>query len=131
MKMVPMKKLPVKELFVYYTSAVKKDPYLAIPLICSIAAIGAGILLFLLYRDSLPSVVPLYYSLPWGEERLAQKDYLLLLPAVSGIVVIINHGIGLLVYKNETVLVRMVAMGTLLFAVLAVMTLYRIIFLVL
>lgn len=65
----------------------------------------------------LPKTVPLFYTQPWGEGRLAPKTYLLLLPAISVLFTIINLAIGRSV-KDEMVLSRTIAAGNLLMTIL-------------
>jgi len=48
------------------------------------------LLLFWKFSD-LPSAVPLYFSLPWGDSRLAPPLSLFLLPLFSILIVLTNH----------------------------------------
>jgi hypothetical protein len=57
-----------------------KTPVLRAALFLPIIIIGIMSILFLFYFQKLPPLVPLYYSRPWGEEQLAPKIMLLLLP---------------------------------------------------
>ena len=78
----------------------------------------------------LPSEVPLYYSLPWGQERLAQTLWLLLIPGISFIFFIINIIIVLFSYKTEPVLSRLFAVTVGFVSFLGAYTVIRIILLV-
>lgn len=50
-----------------------------------------GLLLVLVKWSALPDQVPLFYSRPWGEEQLAQKPIIFLLPAISLAVFWVNN----------------------------------------
>ena len=47
-------------------------------------------LYFSLNAKNLPSQVPLFYSLPWGEAQLGSKPQLLLLPSISLLICLVN-----------------------------------------
>jgi hypothetical protein len=130
MKTAPMKKLHVRSLLNRYTRTIRRDSYISWPMSGAVACSIAGVVLYIVYRDTLPSVVPLYYSLPWGEERLANTEYLLILPISILLVILVNGVIGLWTFGREVVLSRMVMLGTLLFAVLALITMIRIMWLI-
>lgn len=82
-------------------------------------------------RNLLPEKVPLFYSRPWGEEQLAGREWLLLIPALSLVIFLINWQLGkLLSKKGETFLPVVMESFSLLFSVLSTITLLRIIFLI-
>jgi hypothetical protein len=60
----------------------------------------------------LPSVVPLYFTLPWGEARLAAKVMLYLLPLLSLVFLVINLAVSRLVKHLSTLLPRVLAVAT-------------------
>ncbi len=89
-----------------------------------------GVVLFW-KRNLLPEKVPLFYSRPWGEEQLAGKEWLLLIPALSLTIFLINWQLGkLLVKKGESFLPIVMESSALLFSVLGTITLLKIIFLI-
>lgn len=53
----------------------------------------------------LPDEVPLFFSRPWGESRLANKPWLFMLPGLSLMVVVVNLGMGRL-YKEYDEIVK-------------------------
>lgn len=90
-----------------------------------LAAGQAGLLLYL--QGRLPPEVPLFYSLPWGEGRLSDPRWLWTLPALTGVVLILNF-IGS--HLSETsVLTRILSSTAFVVAVLALVTLGKIILL--
>ncbi|MCR4264423.1 MAG: hypothetical protein NUV98_06940 [Candidatus Roizmanbacteria bacterium] len=98
-------------------------------IIASVAIIGSTLYIFLM-TSALPSQVPLYYSLPWGEQRLTQTTALLIIPGSSALILILNIGIVLFFYKTEPVISRLVALGAGFTALIGVYTLVRIILLI-
>lgn len=70
------------------------------------------IVLLVLYGELLPSQVPLYFSLPWGEGRLVPRIHLLRLPALGAFFMLINLLVSLIA-RGDTVLSMALAVGTL------------------
>lgn len=62
--------------------------------------------------SSLPGSVPLFFSMPWGESRLAPKGMLYLLPSISVIFLIINLGLGKMASKLSPLLPRILAVAS-------------------
>ena len=60
----------------------------------------------------LPTRIPLYYSLPWGEIRLAHKATLFLLPGLGMGVVGINIAIAKMVSKLSPLLPKVLSVGS-------------------
>jgi mannosyltransferase len=96
----------------------------------SFPEITQGITYFFMMRQQLPSRVPLYYSLPWGAERLADTPTLLLLPIGALLITMLNSSIALVFYKREMVLGRMLMIVSSLSTVLLLYTFFRIIMLI-
>lgn len=44
----------------------------------------------LIFYRSLPPIIPLYYSEPWGEKQLANNYLLMIFPIVSIVVLVAN-----------------------------------------
>lgn len=61
---------------------------------------------------SLPTVVPLYFTLPWGEARLAPKLMLYLLPIMSLLFIIFNLALGKVSVKLSPLLPKVLAIAT-------------------
>jgi hypothetical protein len=49
---------------------------------------------FILRFNSLPPQIPLFYSLAWGEEQLADLGMIFLLPILMDSCLLINHYLG-------------------------------------
>lgn len=57
----------------------------------------------------LPPVVPLFFTLPWGEARLAARVMLYLLPALALGIIIINMSLGRMAARLSPLLLRVLA----------------------
>lgn len=64
----------------------------------------------------LPRVVPLYYSLPWGEARLAPKNVLFFIPVISLFIVCLNLALGRIAAKVSPLLPKVLAVTSLVIA---------------
>lgn len=99
-------------------------------LINGVLILGSGLLIGI-KRDWLPEKAPLFYSLPWGEGQLANKDFLFLLPGLSLAVGVINWGIGnLFLKKGDIFLFLTLQFSSLLLTALLTTTLFKIVFLI-
>lgn len=76
----------------------------------------------------LPSQIPLFYSLPWGEAQLSSLGQFIILPTVILLTGIINLFISWHLHDSQIVLKRILNMSTALVAVLVTITALKIIF---
>lgn len=81
------------------------------------------------YFRQLPPLVPLFYSLPWGETQLAPALYLLLFPIISLGVLLISFLITLVSPIEEIFLWRLVFIYSAFASFLTTVGLEKIIFL--
>lgn len=86
-------------------------------------------LLFFKFND-LPQQVPLYYSLPWGEEQLASAASLFLLPTFSIVVLLFNNLIATIFFKTIPLFSRLLVIFSLIYSLLSTISLIRIILLI-
>lgn len=63
--------------------------------------IFASFVLIGLEWTNLPLQVPLFFGRPWGEDQLAAKAFILLLPAISLVVTLINNFLARIYFKKE------------------------------
>jgi hypothetical protein len=85
---------------------------------------------YLLSFNRLPPEVPLFYSRYWGEEQLAQKGFLILLPGLSFLVLVLNFLIASRLFNKEKLLAQILLWSATVFSILATVTLVKIILLV-
>lgn len=90
----------------------------------------AQILLLVLKFNSLPALVPLFYSEPWGESQLVPVSLLFLLPLLSVIVAVTNSLLSVFLLNSAEFSSRLLLIFSLLFSFLNLFTLTRIIFLI-
>lgn len=89
-----------------------------------------SLLTLLLKWQRLPPEVPLYYSLPWGEEVLATPLDLLILPLSSLFVFILNFSLASFLLEKEPWLSRILILTSTIFSFLSMFTLIKIVFLI-
>lgn len=78
----------------------------------------------------LPPEVPLYYSLPWGEEQLTSPYALLILPLSCLLVFLLNSFLTSLLLEKEPWLCRILLFTGVIFSFLSTVALIKIIFLI-
>lgn len=85
-------------------------------------------LLLIVYRfGSLPSQVPLYYSLPWGEDRLAPFSSLFLLPTFVICITLINNLFAIFYQKTIPLLSRLLVVSSCIFSFFSFIAIYKIV----
>ena len=86
-------------------------------------------MLFLKWQN-LPPEVPLYYSLPWGEEQLTTPFSLLILPLSSFFIFLLNFFLASIFLEKEPWLLRILILTATIFSFLSTLALIKIIFLI-
>jgi hypothetical protein len=84
-------------------------------------------LVITLLLKSLPVVVPLYYTQPWGEARLASRVTLYMLPGLALVFAIINLLLGRALRPVSTILSKVSAVSTAVITIMMGMALIGII----
>lgn len=97
----------------------------------SYTCIVLSVLLLFWHYPRLPPLLPLWYGKPWGADRLAHPLWLILLPAGSWVVIIINAIAARFLTRDMLIFTQIFALTSLLVAILSLVTLAKIIFLVL
>lgn len=109
-------------------SGLTKNKVLSQLLTANLLLIASDLMIIFLKRASLPEKLPLFYSRPWGEEQLAHKDFLFLIPLVSLVILVLNYYLSLfLIKKSEKFLAFINVSFALLFSALGAITLWKII----
>lgn len=106
------------------------NPQFFLPLRIWLVLLGISFLLLGLTFKKLPPFVPLYYSLPWGEEQLTQINNLFIFPFSIVVVFLLNVFISLSLLKKDNFLVQLLLWTCDVFALFALITLTKIILLV-
>jgi hypothetical protein len=111
-------------------ASIGSDKLILYPHIVGLLCIIIGVIIIPLTQKLLPDMVPLFYSLPRAEERLAHKSLLYVLPLSSFIILLINIAVVFFFTWSDKVISRILAFSSLLVAILSVYTLVRILLLI-
>ena len=89
-----------------------------------------GGVVLMMYWKTIPPSIPLWYSRPWGEDRLA-SPYFLILPLLSaGLIYFINLTIISKVSKDHPMFARILLLTSVATSLIAVMIVTRVVLLV-
>lgn len=91
--------------------------------------IGAACILF--FRSRLPPAVPLWYSRPWGEDRLASPLFLFVPLGATIVIYVINILVISYIGSNHPMFARVLLLTSLLVSALSVVVIFRVVDLVL
>jgi hypothetical protein len=95
-----------------------------------IALLILSVVLLVWRFPKLPPAVPLWFSRPWGADRLASPYWLLLLPASSIMWYGIDLFLGIYVTAEYLIFTQMLFLSSLIVSLLSFITLIKILFLV-
>ena len=84
-----------------------RTSYLLVTLMILLMSIGIGTI-----WTRIPPTIPLFFTLPWGEARLAARVMIWLLPGISLLFMILNLSLGKLAGKLSPLLPRVLAVST-------------------
>ena len=88
-----------------------------------------GSLIFTIIKfASLPPKIPLFYSKPWGQERLANREFIWLLPAILLLLILINTVLAKIFAAKILFLAQIVSITLSILTFLIFVTLLKIIF---
>lgn len=93
------------------------------PIICSIVLA----IFILLTQQSLPLKMPLFYSLPWGEQQLASLPQFLIIPLVAASLSLINLLIIWHLGKDEALLKKILLVTSLVICVSLILATVKIV----
>lgn len=89
--------------------------------------LSAQILIIISVWRFLPPEIPLFYSRPWGEDQLTNYYGIITLPVICLIVFFTNSVIAKLAIKEENLIKQMLAVASLIFIFLILISLIQII----
>jgi len=81
---------------------------------------------FLYNRQLLPPELPIFYSKPWGQERLAGSDAIWIPIAIGFVLLIVNGFLSLKVFAKERFLQKIIAWANLATTAMISVTLIKI-----
>lgn len=85
-----------------------------------------AVFLILLNRQDLPPVLPLWFSKPWGSERLASPFFLWLLPLIILFLLLLNNILARILVSKHRVLALLLVWSGLIISLIILFPLYRI-----
>lgn len=98
-------------------------------ILCLLFAVAQVVLLAFFYRN-LPPYIPLFNSLPWGEERLAFSQLIFLVPVFSIVILLVNLYIAKIIYLKHALIARLIIVNAFLIALLGFIALLQILLLI-
>lgn len=128
--MANIQKLRTKQFFSKTYSRFRSDKAILYSTIASFFLIFTSFLLLYFKASDFPSQVPLFYSLPWGKERLVSPTLLLILPGASFAVFIVNTFFAAVFFEKENLLSKILVFSSVFILFLSFYTLIRIVFLI-
>ena len=105
----------------------KSDKYFSLPIIITITTAMVISLIFLILNPTLPNTLPLFYSLPWGQSQLINKEQFYILPAFVVLVCLINSFIAYHLHETQIVLKRVIMLSIVFIDLLTLITALKII----
>jgi len=82
----------------------------------------------LLCLRSLPSKLPLFYSLPWGNDQLASRQQFLLIPAGITIITLLNSVISWQLHPSQSFFKKILLFSPLVISLLLTVAFIKIVF---
>lgn len=77
---------------------------------------------------SLPPKLPLFYSLPWGDNQLVSHQEFLLIPAIITIITLLNAVISWQLHPTQSFFKRILLFSPLVVSLLLVITFIKVVF---
>lgn len=91
----------------------------------SLITLGLSWILYAIFYQFMPPLVPLLFSRPWGQSQLISKNLFILLPASVTILFLINLRISSITLKIDALMAIFILSIHLLCSLLAITTLFR------
>lgn len=111
-------------------SAFFNNSHYSLPIRLFLSMMGISFIILAITFRRLPPSVPLYYSLPWGEEQLARPSDLFIIPFSIMIIFLINLILSIIFLKKDNFLIQFLMWSSCLIALGGLITLTKIILLV-
>ena len=89
---------------------------------------GVVLVLVVFTSPLLPSQIPLFYSLPWGDSQLATTSQFIILPAIALLITLLNLTISWHLHQSQVALKRILCIGSALMSLFVFITAIKIIF---
>jgi hypothetical protein len=127
---IPMPKLPNIKIDTEQYFSLQKNIIILWTSRITFFFIFMSLCVLLYFWKNLPPEIPLWYSKPWGVDRLANPYWLFLLPGASFIWFCINAFLSIRITKNHLVFSQILFLSSLLVSVFSFVTLSMIIWII-
>lgn len=129
--MAPIPKFNINQALKSSYQTIRADKLMVGAIAATALTLAIGFVALFVFAHQLPSKVPLYYSLPWGEERLVTPLTLIILPGSASVMFVVNLVAMLWFSQKEPLLSKLLSVASVFVAFLSIYTLVRIMLLVL
>ncbi|OGH19607.1 MAG: hypothetical protein A3D74_04040 [Candidatus Levybacteria bacterium RIFCSPHIGHO2_02_FULL_37_13] len=92
---------------------VKNDKITRLGFASSFGIVLASVVFVLFYFNSLPSFIPIFNQLPWGEHRLGATNTIFLPILIAFLILLFNLFLSLVIHKRIPLVSRMLAITSL------------------
>lgn len=96
-----------------------------------ILLLAINFIILAVFFRKLPPVVPLFFSLPWGEEQLVSSSHLFILPFSLVVIFIFNYLLIKTLLRGQDLYIQIMMWGLVFISILGLIALVNILFLVL
>lgn len=104
-----------------------QDIYYSFPILFSLLSIFFIVSSLAVSFTSLPPKLPLFYSLPWGESQLTNKNQIIILPALIILVTLVHSFITFHLHNIHFVLKRILMLSVIFIDLIVLVTTVKII----
>lgn len=114
-----------KNLFNFFGGS---DKFFLFPFLIALSSIIFITSLYLFYYHQLPARLPLFYSLPWGEEQLVDRQQFFILPTVLLLITLINSFLAFQLHSLQFISKRILMFSLIIISLITLATALKILF---
>lgn len=103
-----------------------KKLYLWISILSFTQALLISLIILLFFRF-LPPKLPLFYSLPWGDEQLVSHIQFFIIPGIIVLITLLNLIVSLHLHEQQLFFKKILLIGTLVFIPILTITFIKIV----
>lgn len=107
----------------------RQDPVVFWATAFSLLGVISTLTVFAFYYERLPSKLPLFYSLPWGEGQLVPIFEIIILPSITIVITLSNLLVSWHLHESQFLLKRMISLFSASLSLLLTLAAIRIIWL--
>lgn len=85
-------------------------------------------LFIVIFARFLPPKLPLFYSLPWGDDQLVSIQQLLILPATIALITLFNLTVSWQLHQTQSLFKKILQFCSVLVSLILTITFFRIVF---